>query len=86
MNTLSSHHHFDPYALLVSARQAASQHVCEWCKQRGQGDVVNVKGWMVLSNHDACRVHASFDETKCVCLDPVHAGDNKNCPVHGRKQ
>ena len=21
-------------------------------------------------------------EPKCTCLDPLHAGDNQNCPVH----
>jgi DNA-directed RNA polymerase subunit RPC12/RpoP len=22
-------------------------------------------------------------EQKCLCLDPIHAGDNPNCPIHG---
>jgi len=23
-------------------------------------------------------------QLKCFCLDPVHPGDNDNCPVHGQ--
>jgi hypothetical protein len=29
-------------------------------------------------------VRTIADEAKCTCCDPIHPGDDPNCPVHGK--
>lgn len=89
MSTLSSHHHFGPYALLTSARRAAAhqqpEHVCGWCLEKGTGTLIYINARLVLSTHADCVVSAEVESLGelCVCLDSIHPGDTPACPVHG---
>lgn len=61
---------------------ARGERICGFCMNSGVGDLVKVGDYLVLASHQAC---VSAAQKNCCCLDPIHPGDNKACPVHGFK-
>lgn len=62
----------------------AQDHVCGWCLERGKGTLVRVGHVFILSSHDECqKTVGGYVPGTCSCRDPLHPGDDPNCPVHG---
>ncbi len=71
-------------SLFAVHARAEVQNVCPWCLELGKGSLIIVNGCLVLSGHAQCRREAAVRQ--CTCCDPLHAGDDPACQIHGGRQ
>ncbi len=71
-------------SLFATIARQAPTHTCGWCMESGEGHLIVIGSRMVLDSHPGCMTNAG--EKQCLCLDPLHPGDNPDCPKHGVKK
>lgn len=74
-------------SIFATQARAVDTHVCGWCLESGEGSLVMIGQVVVLDSHKCCMdaVTGYQAPAECACYDPIHPGDNPNCPKCGRK-